>query len=104
MRPSSILRPLLSNRIPALGAASADERLARQRSEQEAAGHRARADAEARQHEIERKVLQSQKTESLGVLAGGMVHRFNNLLTSILGNAELAEEYADLVPEYSRPH
>jgi signal transduction histidine kinase/ActR/RegA family two-component response regulator len=82
-----------------LSAASADERLARQRSEQEAADQRARADAEARQHEIERKVLQSQKTESLGVLAGGMVHHFNNLLTSILVNAELAEQNAELVPE-----
>ena len=82
-----------------LSSASADERLARQRSEQEAAGHRMRAEAEARQHEIERKVLQSQKTESLGVLAGGMVHHFNNLLTSILVNAELAEQNAVLVPD-----
>jgi signal transduction histidine kinase/CheY-like chemotaxis protein len=81
-----------------LSSASADERLARQRSEQEAADQRVRAETEARQHEIERKVLQSQKTESLGVLAGGMVHHFNNLLTSILGNAELAEQNADLVP------
>jgi signal transduction histidine kinase/ActR/RegA family two-component response regulator len=81
-----------------LSSASADERLARQRSEQEAADQRVRAETEARQHEIERKVLQSQKTESLGVLAGGMVHHFNNLLTSILGNAELAERNADLVP------
>jgi signal transduction histidine kinase/ActR/RegA family two-component response regulator len=82
-----------------LSAASADERLARQRSEQEAADQRARADAEARQHEIERKLLQSQKTESLGVLAGGVVHHFNNLLTSIMGNAELAEQNAEMVPE-----
>jgi two-component system, cell cycle sensor histidine kinase and response regulator CckA len=82
-----------------LSSASADERLARQRSEQEARDQRARAEAEGRQHEIERKVLQSQKTESLGVLAGGMVHHFNNLLTSILGNAELAEQVPDHVPE-----
>ncbi len=82
-----------------LSAASADERLARQRSEQEAAEQRARAETAARQHEVERKLLQSQKTESLGVLAGGMVHHFNNLLTSILGNAELAELNAATVPE-----
>ena len=81
-----------------LSSASADERLARQRSEQEAADQRVRAEAEARQHEIERKLLQTQKTESLGVLAGGMVHHFNNLLTSILCNSELAEQDADMVP------
>jgi signal transduction histidine kinase len=82
-----------------LSSASADERLARQRSEQEAAHHKARADAEARQHEIERKALQAQRTESLGVMAGGIVHHFNNLLTSILGNAELAELDAGHVAE-----
>ena len=82
-----------------LSAASADQRLALLRSEQEAANQRARADAEAHQREIEKKVLRSQKAESLGVLAGGMVHHFNNLLTSILGNAELAELDSKLVPE-----
>ncbi len=37
---------------------------------------------------IEAKMAQLQKTESLGILAGGMAHDFNNVLTVILGNLD----------------
>jgi signal transduction histidine kinase/CheY-like chemotaxis protein len=49
-----------------------------------------RKQAEAARLDQERRLLQLQKTESLGVLAGGIAHDFNNLLTTMLGNAGLA--------------
>ncbi len=39
---------------------------------------------------MERQVQQAQKMESIGLLAGGVAHDFNNILTVINGHAEMA--------------
>src|SRR6185295_14420400 len=56
-----------------------------------------RTQADDARQALERKLLESQKLESLGALAGGVAHDFNNLLGTILGNASLA--LADLPPD-----
>lgn len=39
---------------------------------------------------LERAILGAQKMEAVGTLAGGVAHDFNNILTGILGNLDLA--------------
>jgi two-component system, cell cycle sensor histidine kinase and response regulator CckA len=49
-----------------------------------------RKKAEEEKRKLETQFNQAQKMEAVGVLAGGVAHDFNNILTSIIGNAELA--------------
>jgi len=50
---------------------------------------------------MEDALRQTQKLESLGVLAGGIAHDFNNLLTAMMGNLNLAQSG---LPESSPAH
>ncbi|MBE0427158.1 MAG: PAS domain S-box protein [Nitrospirae bacterium] len=45
---------------------------------------------------IQEQLIHSQKMESVGALAGGIAHNFNNILTTILGYSELLIEYSNL--------
>ncbi|MBI5453091.1 MAG: PAS domain S-box protein [Deltaproteobacteria bacterium] len=42
---------------------------------------------------VEEEELKARKIESLGVLAGGIAHEFNNYLTAILGNVSFVREF-----------
>jgi PAS domain S-box-containing protein len=48
--------------------------------------------AEQERRALEEHVQQTQRLESLGLLAGGIAHDLNNMLVGILGNACLAQE------------
>ncbi len=61
---------------------------------------RAAGEFERRQTETEKALLQSQlmqaqKMESIGRLAGGVAHDFNNMLGVILGHVEMAQELVE---------
>lgn len=52
-----------------------------------------------REKELERQVQQTQRMESIGRLAGGVAHDFNNIFQGILGFAELLEMDTDQYPQ-----
>ena len=54
-----------------------------------------------REVEMEKQLRESQRLEAIGVLAGGVAHDFNNILTPIIGFTDLT---LGLVPEHSEAH
>jgi PAS domain S-box-containing protein len=65
-------------------------------------GYRGIAHDVTERKRLEQQLLQAQKMESIGLLAGGVAHEFNNLLTAVIGCADELQESIDEHDERSQ--
>jgi PAS domain S-box-containing protein len=56
---------------------------------------------EMEKEQLNNQLIQSQKMESMGVLAGGVAHDFNNILTAIIGDTDLLLGEKDIKNKFS---
>ncbi|MDA8134171.1 MAG: response regulator [Desulfobacteraceae bacterium] len=89
IRPDETIRWILARAFPVFDEAGTLQRVAGI-----AEDITKRKQDEAYKETLQKQLLQAQKMESIGRLAGGVAHDFNNMLGVILGYAELALEQA----------
>ena len=87
---SPIPRAPTQQELDGLGTAARMFGLAIERAYAERALERSKVARAQRESELEDQLHQAAKMEALGVLAGGVAHDFNNMLVTVLGNAEIA--------------
>jgi signal transduction histidine kinase/ActR/RegA family two-component response regulator len=94
--------PLVTPDGYAVGTLSVMDHVARDLSPEQAQalqalGRQAASQLELRHKtvQLERELTRAQKLEAIGLLAGGLAHDFNNILTAILGNLSLVKMLAE---------
>jgi signal transduction histidine kinase len=66
---------------------------------QQARVYRQRYQAELERKELERELSEARRRDSIGALAAGVAHNFNNAMMTVLGHASLLEAAGTLPPE-----